>query len=54
MQTNKHSLNTAGFGKMNNPKIIDETNVINFSKYLNTNTTIKNLDYSEFFKNCKK
>lgn len=54
MQTNKHGLNTAGFGKMNNPKIIDETNVLNFSKYLNTNTTIKNSDYSEFLKNCKK
>jgi DNA adenine methylase len=54
MQINKYGNCTTGFGKMNNPKIVDETNVINFNKYINTNTTIKNSDYSEFLINCKK
>ena len=54
MQTNRYGLNTSGFGKMNNPKIIDDTNIINFSKILSSKTTIKNSDYSVFLKTCKK
>ena len=54
MQTNKYGYNTSGFGKMNNPKIIDESNLINFNKKLNSKTTIKNSDYIKFLNNCKK
>ena len=54
MQTNKKGFNTSGFGKMANPKIIDDNNILNFSKFLKNKTIIKNSNYTSFLQNCKK
>jgi len=54
MQINKYGNCTTGFGKMNNPKMLDEDNIYNFSDLLNHKTIIKNINYVPFLKNCKK
>ena len=53
MQINKFGNCTTGFGKMNNPKIVDSDNIYNFSDLLKT-TTLKQTDYAKFLKNVKK
>ena len=54
MQTNKKGFNTSGFGKMANPKIIDDNNILNFSKFLKNKTIMKNSNYTSFYKIVKK
>lgn len=53
MQINKLGNCTTGFGKMNNPKIVDSDNIYNFSDLLKT-TNLKQTDYAKFLKKCKK